>query len=76
VHGGGREYGHVIGGSIEVQVGFEVYRLDPGDSIRFESATPHRLGNPFAEPCVAVWVVVGRRGETDHGPRDSADAQL
>ena len=60
---GGREYGHVVHGRLEVQVGFETYRLDPGDSIDFDSASPHRLSNPFDEAAVAVWVVVERRGD-------------
>ena len=59
----GREYGHVVSGRIDVQVGFESYELGPGDSIHFDSATPHRLSNPFDEPCVGVWVVVGRRAD-------------
>ena len=60
---GGREYGHVVSGRIDIQVGFETYQLAPGDSIHFDSSTPHRLSNPFDEPCVALWVVVGRRGD-------------
>jgi len=60
---GGREYGHVISGRLEIQVGFETYQLDGGDSINFDSATPHRLSNPFDVPAVAVWVVVDRRGD-------------
>lgn len=60
---GGREYGHVISGRIDVQVGFELYNLAPGDSLSFDSMTPHRLSNPYSEPCVAVWVVVARKGD-------------
>ena len=61
---GGREYGHVVSGRMQVQVGFEEHALGPGDSIHFDSLTPHRLSNPFEEPCVAVWVVVARRGDS------------
>jgi transcriptional regulator with XRE-family HTH domain len=60
---GGREYGHVISGRIDVQVGFELHKLGPGDSLHFDSTTPHRLANPYDEPCVAVWVVVARKGD-------------
>ena len=59
---GGREYGHVISGQIDVQVGFELYKLGPGDSLHFDSTAPHRLANPYDEPCVALWVVVARKG--------------
>jgi transcriptional regulator with XRE-family HTH domain len=61
---GGREYGHVISGRIDVQVGFDRYSLGPGDSLHFDSMTPHRLANPYTEDCVAVWVVVARKGDT------------
>ena len=42
---GGREYGHVLSGRLEVQIGFETYSVGPGDSIHFDSTTPHRLSN-------------------------------
>lgn len=61
---GGREYGYVISGRIDVQVGFELYKLRVGDSLHFDSTTPHRLSNPYAEPGVALWVVVARKGDT------------
>lgn len=58
---GGREYGTILSGRINVQVGFEEYELGVGDSIHFDSATPHRLSNPYDEPCSAIWIVVARR---------------
>ena len=58
---GGREYGHVLRGQLDVQVGFETHALGPGDSIHFDSTTPHRLSNPYDESCVAVWFVLARR---------------
>ena len=57
---GGREYGHVISGRLVVRVAFDVHEMGPGDSINFDSLTPHRLANPYKEPCQAVWVVVNR----------------
>jgi transcriptional regulator with XRE-family HTH domain len=60
---GGREYGHVLSGQIDVQVGFDLYNLVPGDSIHFDSTVPHRLSNPYPQLCVAVWVVVARRDD-------------
>ncbi|GAA3774981.1 hypothetical protein GCM10022206_12050 [Streptomyces chiangmaiensis] len=60
---GGREYGYVVSGRITVQIGFDRYDLSPGDAVTFDSMTPHRLSNPFSEPCRAVWVVVGRRSD-------------
>ncbi len=56
----GREYGYVISGALGVQIGFDEYHLDPGDSISFDSTEPHRLFNRGDEPVHAVWFVVGR----------------
>jgi transcriptional regulator with XRE-family HTH domain len=58
---GGREYGHLVQGRLDVQIGFETHNLTPGDSIHFDSMTPHRLANPYDGAAVAIWVVVGRR---------------
>jgi transcriptional regulator with XRE-family HTH domain len=63
VRHGGREYGVITTGRLEVQVGFESYSLGPGDSIHFDSSTPHRLSNPHQEPCTAVWFVLARRDD-------------
>ena len=60
---GGREYGHVLGGRLEVQIGFETYSIGPGDSIHFDSTTPHRLSNPYDEPCTAIWFVIARSAD-------------
>ena len=57
----GHEYGHIISGHLQVQVGFETYELRPGDAINFPSTTPHRLHNIGSEACTSTWVVVGRR---------------
>jgi transcriptional regulator with XRE-family HTH domain len=57
---GGHEYGFVLFGRLELQVGFDKYTVRPGDAVSFDSMTPHRLSNPHDEPCRAIWVVVGR----------------
>jgi mannose-6-phosphate isomerase-like protein (cupin superfamily)/DNA-binding XRE family transcriptional regulator len=64
VRHGGREYGVIISGRLDVQVGFDTYSLEAGDSIHFDSTTPHRLSNPHAEPCRAVWFVLSRRDDS------------
>ncbi|MFC7360752.1 helix-turn-helix domain-containing protein [Nocardioides astragali] len=60
---GGREYGYLLSGWLDIQVGFETYSLGSGDSIHFDSMTPHRLSNPYEEPCTAVWFVLARRDD-------------
>ncbi|WP_217639243.1 helix-turn-helix domain-containing protein [Arthrobacter sp. cf158] len=58
---GGREYFHILSGRLDVQVAFARQTLSPGDSINFDSSTPHRLSNPYTEECIAIWFVVGRQ---------------
>jgi transcriptional regulator with XRE-family HTH domain len=60
----GREYGYVMTGTLGIQIGFEEYELNPGDSIAFDSALPHRLFNKCDQPVHAIWFVVGR--DADH----------
>ena len=64
----GREYGLVLSGRLEVTVGFESTVLGPGDSISFDSTTPHRLRNAGDEPVTGVWVVVGRNADQRSAP--------
>ena len=59
----GREYGHVLTGRLGVTVGFDTHELEPGDSISFDSTTPHRLFNDGEEPVKGIWFVVGRGGD-------------
>jgi transcriptional regulator with XRE-family HTH domain/mannose-6-phosphate isomerase-like protein (cupin superfamily) len=54
----GREYGLVLSGTLRANVGFDSYELGPGDSIAFDSSTPHEYLNKTGEPVHAVWVVV------------------
>ena len=58
----GREYGYVLSGRLGVQLGFERHELESGDSIAFDSTTPHRLWNLGDEAVHGIWFVVGRDG--------------
>jgi transcriptional regulator with XRE-family HTH domain len=62
IHHRGFEYGYIIKGRLRVQVGFADYELGEGDSISFDSMTPHRLSNPYVELSESIWLVVGRGG--------------
>jgi transcriptional regulator with XRE-family HTH domain len=60
----GKEYGIVLSGQCGATVGDKNYELDTGDSIAFDSRTPHRIFNRGdKEPMVAIWTVVGRDGD-------------
>ena len=54
----GREYGLIITGTLQANVGFESYELGPGDSIAFDSSTPHEYLNKTGDVVRAIWVVV------------------
>jgi quercetin dioxygenase-like cupin family protein/DNA-binding XRE family transcriptional regulator len=58
----GTEYGYLLRGELTVTLGFDEYRLQPGDAINFPSATPHRYRNDGDVPAVGVWFVVDPAG--------------
>lgn len=60
----GREYGYVVSGVLGIQIGFDQYELQPGDSIAFDSTLPHRLYNRGDAPVHAIWFVVGREADS------------
>ena len=51
----GIEYGYIISGTLEVALAFDTYQLHAGDSIAFDSTTPHRLTNRGDGPAEAIW---------------------
>ena len=70
-----RQYTHpgtemvlVMSGCLEITIGFERYRLEPGDSIDFPSSMPHRYVNPSTETARAVTAILydcpGDSGQT------------
>jgi mannose-6-phosphate isomerase-like protein (cupin superfamily) len=60
----GSEYGIVLEGRCGATVGEDYYELEKGDSIAFDSRTPHRIWNLGADcPMLAIWTVVGRDGD-------------
>lgn len=64
----GQEYGYVISGTLGIQLGFDSYVLEAGDSIGFESTKPHRLYNMGDEPVHAIWLVVDRGADDRKAP--------
>jgi transcriptional regulator with XRE-family HTH domain len=56
----GRDYGVLVEGRLDIDVGFTTYHLEPGDSIAFDASLPHRLSNPGPVPARTVWVVLDR----------------
>ena len=54
----GKELLLVLEGTFDIHVGFEVFRLEEGDSIVFPASQPHRYVNPMDTPTRAITVIV------------------
>jgi len=52
----GEEFIYVLGGDLEISVDGEEFRLKPGDSFYFESATSHRWKNPGRKETLLLWI--------------------
>ncbi len=59
----GREYGVIIRGELNVQVGFGTAVLGVGDSISFDSSIPHRFWNSSDDEVHAIWFVLDRHDD-------------
>jgi quercetin dioxygenase-like cupin family protein len=53
----GQEFALVIKGTVEITLNDAVYVLKKGDSIYFNSSTPHSFRNVGKEEAEAIWVV-------------------
>lgn len=58
----GTECGYVLSGELILTLGFDEHRLTAGDSVSFDSTTPHGYRNEGTEPAVGVWFVLERTG--------------
>jgi transcriptional regulator with XRE-family HTH domain len=57
-HESDEEFGLVLKGKLEVSVAGEVYVLNEGDAVTFDSHLPHSWRNPSKkEECLVLWVV-------------------
>jgi transcriptional regulator with XRE-family HTH domain len=64
---GGHEYAYVLSGRLGLQIGFDSYELEAGDSVSFNAQMPHRLWAIGEEPAVAIWVVLNRTNDSRTG---------
>jgi transcriptional regulator with XRE-family HTH domain len=53
----GTEYGYLISGELVLTLGADERRLGAGDSVCFDSTTPHGYRNDGEEPAVGIWFV-------------------
>ncbi len=58
----GYEYGYVMQGQLEVTVGDEMFTLQAGESLGFDSLIPHIFRNSGDEDMHGIWFVHGHHG--------------
>jgi transcriptional regulator with XRE-family HTH domain len=56
-HGESEELLIVVEGDVHVQLGTEVHELAAGDSVHYQSSTPHRVSNPGDETAEVMFVI-------------------
>jgi DNA-binding XRE family transcriptional regulator len=59
----GKEYALVLAGRLGATLSFDSFELNAGDSLSFESQTPHRFWTIGDEPARVAWTIVGRTGD-------------
>ena len=57
----GTEFAYLIEGELLLRLGYEEYRLEAGDSLSFDSTTPHLYENLGETTARGVWFELGRR---------------
>jgi transcriptional regulator with XRE-family HTH domain len=53
----GEKCGYVIEGEMEIILGDNIYKLEEGDSIYFQSSIPHRFKSANGKKTVSVWAI-------------------
>jgi transcriptional regulator with XRE-family HTH domain len=54
----GTEYGYLISGALVLSLGFDEHRMSAGDSVCFDSTTPHGYRNEGRDPAIGIWFVL------------------
>ena len=47
----------VLSGTVQLELGGEVFELEHGDSIDYRSSTPHRISNVGQELAEVMWII-------------------
>ena len=56
-HGDSEELFVVIRGTVQLELGDEVFELEAGDSIDYRSAVPHRISNAGDDVAEVMWII-------------------
>jgi nucleoside-diphosphate-sugar epimerase len=56
-HGDSEELFVVLAGTVQLELGGDVFELEHGDSIDYRSSTPHRVTNTGEERAEVMWII-------------------
>jgi transcriptional regulator with XRE-family HTH domain len=56
-HGDSEELFVVLSGTVQLELGGEVFQLEHGDSIDYRSSTPHRASNAGDDLAEVMWII-------------------
>jgi transcriptional regulator with XRE-family HTH domain len=56
-HGDSEELFVVLAGTVQLELGGDLYELEAGDSIDYRSSTPHRVTNVGEERAEVMWII-------------------
>ena len=56
-HGDSEELFVVVSGSVQLELGGELFELEQGDSIDYRSSLPHRVSNTGPERAEVMWII-------------------
>jgi len=56
-HGDSEELFVVLSGTVQLELGGELFELEPGDSIDYRSSTPHRISNTGQDLAEVMWII-------------------
>ena len=56
-HGDSEELFVVLSGTVQLELGGELFELEKGDSIDYRSSTPHRISNVGPELAEVMWII-------------------
>lgn len=59
----GHEYAYLLEGRLTLQVGFDLFDLEAGDSFNFDSTRPHMYINRSDSPARGIWFTNGRQND-------------
>ncbi len=56
-HGDSEELFVVLSGTVQLELGGQLFELEPGDSIDYRSSTPHRVSNTGHDLAEVMWII-------------------